>query len=245
MQGKSSHTLGEKIASFWQKLQFASAQQLCCWYVFYLGIILALVTFWRFLESSNNHAEWITAFATAAIAGFTFSIRSINSKQLSHLKDVERAYISGGGGPERGKITLSANSYFGGMVAGTALTGTPTTIEVATGNFNLQVHNDGKTVGTLTAYAIGFCSRSELLKTGEVIYDKKAWEDKLPPLCPSRSINTPEKIKIPEGKNVAYGRFWYEDIWGDKHSYGFILSLANDDSYPDITAVSPCYTECW
>jgi hypothetical protein len=41
--------------------------------------------------------EWLTAIARVASAGFAATIYFVNRKQLNRSKEVERAYISGGG----------------------------------------------------------------------------------------------------------------------------------------------------
>jgi len=58
---------------------------------------IALVFFWRSVKTLDTWNSLITAIATVAIGFFTWAIRSINQKQWTHAREVERAYLSGGG----------------------------------------------------------------------------------------------------------------------------------------------------
>jgi hypothetical protein len=76
----------------------------------------------------------ITALATAVSALFAGTIFLINWRQLRHTRNVERAYISGGG-------PLDANDL---------------------NKFLFTVNNYGKTPGILTEYAVEFCSLTDI-----------------------------------------------------------------------------------
>jgi hypothetical protein len=72
--------------------------------------------------------NWISALATFAIACFTITLWWNNWKQLKHSRDVDRAYVSGGG---------PGNTPHGPFV--------------------LTIDNYGRTPATLIEYAVDFC----------------------------------------------------------------------------------------
>ncbi len=55
--------------------------------------------------------DWITALATAVIAAFTATIYFVNKSQLRHAHEVERAYLSGGGGHSNGVFQVCVNNF--------------------------------------------------------------------------------------------------------------------------------------
>src|SRR5262245_43050470 len=59
--------------------------------IFFAGIQIA-----KFL---NDASAFITAVATGVIAAFTITIWTNNRSQLKHSREVDRAYVSGGGAP--------------------------------------------------------------------------------------------------------------------------------------------------
>jgi hypothetical protein len=114
--------------------------------------VVALVT--GFFASFNSNR--ITAIATAVSALFAGTIWWVNRRQLKHTRNVERAYISGGG-------PLAKDD--------------PNT-------FIFTVNNYGKTPGVLTEYAVEFCPLNAIpsipayAKRG---YKRQAFHDRIPP----------------------------------------------------------------
>lgn len=160
----------------------------------------------------------ITALATAVIALLTWVLWKANQDQLRHTKDIERAYISGGGPTDEQDRSI----------------------------FILTVNNYGKTPGILTGYAVGFCPRAAI--PAGVIFNaipKASFHDRIPPVAGlTRGLDSariPDDIPDP----LIYGRFWFDDIWGDSHESGFVLVL---DAYRQTTPrgiplnIPPAYT---
>src|SRR5262249_44846174 len=79
----------------------------------------------------------------------TQAAKKVAEDQITHSHQVERAYISGGGCPERRKHLRQADSGTGGQI-----------IEVLTltGSFEVHVNNQGKTAGEIREIALEFCS---------------------------------------------------------------------------------------
>jgi hypothetical protein len=100
-------------------------------------------------------------------------------------------------------------------------------------NFNLTINNYGKTPAMLTHYAVNFCDRRKIppVPTYRVIRHIATF----PPGERARAIvSVPIPTSLPEP--VVYGRFWYTDIWGEAHNFGFILNPKNsrfEDEVPD------------
>lgn len=142
-------------------------------------------------------------------------------RSADHIPRVERAYLHGGGEP------IGVQMW---PVNGT-LQNLPT--------FRLDINNHGKTPGELLEYGIGWC------RIGEV--------DKLPVMPHYKwyyyrdfvQSNAPREIKklkipndIPIGDAVIYGRFGYKDIFGERHSNGFVQHGAKPIMAPHLA-----YTE--
>jgi hypothetical protein len=104
------------------------------------------------LSLSEENKELITALATVVIALFTLTLWWSNRTQVKHMREVERAYIWGGG-----PLTL----------LGSAL--------------QLTVNNYGKTPGLLIEYAVGFCSRTNIPPTPQYSL-RQHYHDWIPPI---------------------------------------------------------------
>ncbi len=164
------------------------------------------------------HDGAVTAIATGVIAWFTITIWIINRRQLTHANKVERAYISGGGAQEiqrRHRGTRTDNSQIGNVV--TVDLGYE---EISTGNFVVCVNNYGKTPGELYWVGIGFCD-ADSVPGGEPSYKFVYRHDWIQPGDRGRPI-FPEPIPNDSRATAVFGRFYYRDIFGGKHSSGFI-----------------------
>jgi hypothetical protein len=198
------------------------------------GSLLVLYPALWIIDHLDLVAAFITAVATYYIARFTNVIRSINSKQLATTGDVERAYLSGGGAPEIQRIDRGAQT-----VPGT--TGGSTTIHLGydlrpTGYFRLDINNHGKTRGNILEYGYGFCERDKVNELpAKPDYRWVYYYDQIGPGTQSRPI---KRVKIPETKSVIFGRYGYLDIFGERHSDGFI-----QDGGTPIAPPHRAYTE--
>jgi hypothetical protein len=166
-----------------------------------------------FSKNVNEGAVTMTALATVAIAYFTWTLWSSNREHVKHFRDVERAYLTGGG-------PLNA--------AGT--------------HFVLNVGNYGKTTAFLTHYSLFFCQRGQepslplYLRAGHA---RTPFSDRIAPGTQWRPI---EQFEITVNVNpVVYGRFWYTDIWANERYFSFILAIRNGNAISDIANVHPEY----
>ena len=129
----------------------------------------------------------ITALATAVSALFAGTIFWINWIQLKQARNVERAYISGGG-------PLDANDL---------------------NKFLFTVNNYGKTPVILTEYAVEFCSLTDIRSVpayGNVGTNAKHFTS-IPP-GEIKETRVVASIDIPPltRPSPVYGRYWYADI---------------------------------
>jgi hypothetical protein len=171
--------------------------------LFLLGFSGALLALW-------NDANGITALATAVIAGFTATLWINSSNQLVHTREIERAYLTGGGDVETG---------------GTV--------------FRVEVANYGKTSAYLSAFEVEFAlSDDEVKKPRTKAYQWRDFDDRIPP-GGQKDRTVIERIPFdPPGAKVIYGTFRYTDIWKDEHMFRFVLRVAeNGQTRPDITGV--------
>jgi hypothetical protein len=192
--------------------------------VAFIALIAAAVNLAIVQTVANAAAAVVTALATGAIAYLTGSLRDVADKQFGRMKDVERAYLSGGGGIE------------GGL-------------------FKLQIENYGKTPGTVLAYAFEAVMR-DLRPSRPAYLDPgyarvTAHRDVIPP-GGNDSRRTVDRINLAHhaisqadwDKTIVYGRFWYKDIWGEIHSFGFALSMkADGNTAADMFDIPSAYVD--
>lgn len=173
----------------------------------------------------SRHSEAISSAVTAAatffIAIFTWTLWMTNRDHLSHAREVERAYISGGGAPVAQTVGYSAGSSFS-FPGGAGRTLNP--LVTPTGSFQLNVNNHGKTPGELREIGIGFCDALAIPPTPN--YTLLYFREWIGPGIQSRPIY---QIEMPTNftNPAIYGRFYYRDIFDDSHSSGFILRITD------------------
>lgn len=163
----------------------------------------------------------ITALATAVSALFAGTIFLINWRQLRHTRNVERAYISGGG-------PLDANDL---------------------NKFLFTVNNYGKTPGILTEYAVEFCSLTDIRSVpayGKRGYKRKTFHDRIPP-GGIKETRVVASIDIPPLTRplLVYGRYWYADIWKKGHTSGFVLVVHANGTDGHVTGDIPRAYTYW
>jgi hypothetical protein len=164
-----------------------------------IGAVLLLVWF------IVTHDSLITAIATGVIAWFTVTMARNSSNQLAHGRDVERAYLTGGG-------DVVENN------AG---------VEV----FRLDVENHGKTPAFMFAYDVQFAKLVNLQgeSSAREVRPQHRHIDGLSPGGARKKIRT--SVGRADDDDAVFGAVWYEDIWGDTHLSRFILRIAPE---PDI-----------
>jgi hypothetical protein len=167
-----------------------------------------LVQYSRDLDILTAILALIGAIQIGVFAWQGFQLK--RSVDLAERRDkiLERAYMSGGGVPERQKIMGAS----GIVVLGNL-----------TGKFEFHINNHGKTPGELMQIAIEFCDRSEIPESPT--YHPEPFHDWIGPNTQSRAMKRKE---IPEGVTAVYGRVYYRDIFKVDHSSGFIQSLEAD-----------------
>jgi hypothetical protein len=166
----------------------------------------------------NKNGNAITAVETALIAFFTFTLWGATKAQRVHDREVFRAYVSGGG-PLDG-----------------------------TGNFLLfTIDNNGRTPAAMVAYAVEFCplNRIPRIPAYDVPnYQRVPYAERIPP---GRVMGITTPIPIPPDiprPLLAYGRYWYTDIWKKTHSSGFVLVVEAAGTHGRVPQnIPPAYTD--
>jgi len=180
--------------------------------------------FWQIGKFLDAMSPAVTAIATGVIAWFTATIWTINRSQLKHGRQIERAYISGGGGY---RIDTSSGAPI-----------------VDTTRFILTVQNYGKTQGTVTAYAVFVVDRANLppqpgyLTPGFVPTPFSGIYQLGGPTLPIT-----QTVVSPGPNPIAYGRLWYRDIFGGTHHFSFALPIRTPEDHASLVGISPAYTE--
>jgi hypothetical protein len=177
---------------------------------------LVLVICWHILESLNYYGVALTAVATVAIGWFTWTIWLTNKSQLAHARQVDRAYISCG--PTRYLSDKEGDRT----------------------GIHLYVKNAGHTGGRVTCFGLGCCDPGKIPPDPQYkMFYRPGWfspnmEDR--PHCRFK-ISEVRDGPLPEGDILFYGRVHYLDIFKEKHSFGFIVSVnADGETHHNVTA---------
>jgi hypothetical protein len=170
--------------------------------------------FWCDLKASDAA---IAFFTFAIFLATWFTIRS-NDRMA---RDLERAYVSGGG-PWMNAPPLIPQIY----------------------GFQLTVDNYGKSSATIVEFALEICDLNNLPERPKYLRkDYKGWQ-------PFRAIVKPQKEALhigtmqfpPMNNPVAYGRIRYLDIWRRPHFYSFILPSDPKD-HINVSGLDKAYTD--
>ncbi len=182
---------------------------------------------------------WATGFLGLITAGLVFvGFRQVRDakRELEHARQIERAYLSGGGAPFLETIERIENipGVMGGGTTQTRIERRPT------GRFNLCVNNYGKTAAELRGFAVNFCDSSDI--PTNPIYERRYWYDWILPGDRARHVTF---IDIPTNgaSTAAYGRFYYRDIFGQTYSTGFINRINRDNGESVPIDAPRAYTE--
>jgi hypothetical protein len=180
-------------------------------------------TFRHFGKFLDQISPAVTAIATGFIGLFTYTIWSVNKSQLTHARQVERAYLVGGG-------PASSDSH----------------------KFILDVANYGKTPASLKQFSVVICDVKDMPKKPKYLspgYKRETFVDEIAP-TQKKSIAATD---IPSGLEtpIVYGRFWYRDIWEEERYFSFILRIGSREqwgvgfgTHPDLglVGIDPEYT---
>jgi hypothetical protein len=167
----------------------------------------------------------VTAFATFAIAAFTWTIWRVNARQLAHNRQVDRAYMSGGGNRNSEIVGLLPN---GNQI-------------VRPGDrFIFRINNYGKTEGTLYKLSYGFCNEDDI--PPEPVYTRQYRQSQIDPGRSGEPI-ADHPIPAEYERPVVYGRFHYKTIFGSYHSSGFIYRIIASEGSIPIRPPSGAYIE--
>jgi len=192
--------------------------------------VVAAGDIWSFIHENRDVIfAIITVVATAAIAIFTATIWHVNRSQLSHSRQTERAYVSGGGAPE----TRPERQWVGGLHSGGIQE-----VQVLTGNFVVCVNNYGKTPAALQWVGLGFCDLGSI--PPNPVYEFRYRWDWVQPGDRGRRVFA---IRIPDAATVIYGRFYYRDIFGNRYSSGFVNELGIERNRSEPVLAPNAYLE--
>jgi hypothetical protein len=208
-------------------------------------------------ESRDNSTDWwmfgatvgigfigllqLIAFITQAIymrksakemENTTAAANQVSDDQIAFGHQIERAYMSAGGGrqpPRRLTPIEIAQAGLGPESFGQVYM-------VESEWFQFDVNNHGKTPGEILEYGYGWCAVDKVANLPEFPdYRWVAFRDQIGPGTQSRGI---KRIKIPPDEPVIFGRIGYKDIFGKLHSHGFMQEIGKPIAPPH-----PSYTE--
>jgi hypothetical protein len=155
----------------------------------------------------------------------TEAAKSVAEDELKHAKEIERAYLVGGGGCSQAEPHP----------------------------FVLDVNNYGRTPARLKKYAAIVCSLNDVRLPNKPKYLDPAFKpdvlvDDIAPMQ-LKQIDARDVRGIE--RPVVYGRFWYNDIWGQERYFSFILAVKQIEGTSvigtradlDLTGIDPEYTK--
>ncbi len=165
-----------------------------------LGLLAGIVAFVGALIAAYWQVRTMRRTAAAQVAAMQSQLDDAKAARLEneeHLREVERAYVSGGG----------------------ARLMNPTNL------FELHINNHGKTPARLHHVAIGFCDASAL--PPEPVYDENRfpWNDAIGPGVQSRVIKQVRTPEGRYARMAICGRYYWDDIWGRHWSSGFVYEI--------------------
>jgi hypothetical protein len=173
------------------------------------------------------YRDAVTATATVFIAFFTATLWWISTRQLRHGHKVERAYVSAGGFRRFVAQPMNAAGQY-------------TLID--TQQFEFHVNNYGKTPGRVFQLGWGFCESTNVPNT-DPVYQTKYFKSEINPGASGVLL---EKINIPQNlvQPAVYGRVYYETIFGDRFSSGFLYRIPpKPGDSESIAPPNPRYTD--
>ena len=149
-----------------------------------------------------------SALASVAVAFLTLTLAGNSSGELNQLREVERAYLTGGGDLE---------------ASGTI--------------FRVEVSNYGKTPAFLCAYEVRFAeSQEEVSKPRETPCEWDYFDERVSP-GGQRDVRVVGSKPVPRGAKIIYGSFRYTDIWKEEHRFCFCLEIKNQRTFPSLVGV--------
>jgi hypothetical protein len=169
----------------------------------------------------DDHHGLVTAIATIVIGVFTFTLWRTADNQLHHTREVERAYLTGGGDihidPQGNPIRDSAGRL----------------------QFRADVKNNGKTPGTLTHFSVHFDVLANVKATLKTVSPSEVFRDQL---APGQEKPIALVSVTHPNADIVFGAFYYEDIWKKLHHFRFILSIKSyNRTKPDVVGVDKGY----
>jgi hypothetical protein len=181
--------------------------------------------------------SWTVSDKIAAIALVAFcvqawymrasarQVRRTTDDQLAYGHQIERAYMSIGGVPEKHIVERT-------FIGADEERHTVRDVE-PTGRFEVHLNNHGKTTGELMNIAIDFCDADVI--PSQPAYDPQPFHDWIGPGTQSRLVDWRD---IPNDRpaSAVYGRVYYRDIFGKDHSAGFIQSISPDGGTAPLLA---------
>jgi len=174
----------------------------------------------------------ITALATFVMAWFTGTIWTISRSQLSHARQVERAYVS----------TSLIIEWEDADIAEPKKTdpGVPMVTVKEPRWLVIGVGNQGKTPAVVTKIAHGICNENELPKVSALPREYKKSEIFVDiALGPGQNVQTKIRHDFASCRGmIVYGRVYYTDIFKKAHSSGFIAKVMSDD-FSQVEAAPP------
>jgi hypothetical protein len=210
-----------------------------------LGLLAGIIAFLGALIAANRQvktARQAAAEQVGAVQRQLDDARAAREEDEQHRREIERAYVSGGGAraiiplrDEAGLDQLDNASRISQIDGSTILL-------VPTGRFELHINNHGKTPAYLHHVAFGFCDVSAL--PPEPVYQAPfPFSDAIGPGVQSRIITT---VHIPEdyARTAICGRYYWDDIWGRHWSSGFVYEIPSGAAHENASIsieASPAY----
>ena len=169
--------------------------------------------------------------ATKNNVAATESLATSGMQNIELTRELERAYVSGGGSKEIKHWIATANSGLPVHASISAMPDGRTLVTEATGRFEVHINNHGKTPARLHWVRFGFCEASAPPPNPSYGIRKPA-RDTFGPGTQSRPFFYEPIPQQQYNRPAIFGRFYWTDIWRRGWSVGFIHEIPGPLALP-------------
>jgi hypothetical protein len=208
-------------------------------FLFLATFVLGCIGVWQGYElrrHASHMEEWVgiakeSAKTAQTNANAAFAQAQATAKIVEHTREIERAYVSGGGARVITQRMVANTTPIPANAVVQDAGGNQIIIHEATEYFDIHLNNHGKTPAHLYRIEWGFCNADNVPNT-PYYRIKRKWFDNFGAGTQSRHIVT-IPIFSQWTRTAVFARFYVRDIWGVRRSVGFIYCLPGPHALPN------------
>lgn len=181
-----------------------------------LGGLGAFIGVLRAAEQQVGAAQQAAKDQIAAMQQQIDDTKAARAEDEKHKREVERAYVAGGGLRLMAQIPLGQTIVFRDL-------------------FELHITNHGKPPARLYHVAVGFCDAAALPAAPRYDEYRFPWYDAIGPGAQSRRVTD---VHIPPRRyerTAICGRYYWRDIWDHDWSSGFVYEIPSNAARGNVS----------